>query len=139
MRKPIIAIDFDDTICHRGFPTTEEALEVPGAVLSIKKLQNLFDCETIIWTCRYTENDTTNAKDFLKRVGIKYDYFNENAQSMINNYGDCRKIFADVLIDDCALLPTIDDRPEGSLDWERIFTMAVNRLLSKGFLIKKEL
>ncbi len=96
MRKTIIAVDFDGTICANKFPHIGEIL--PHVKQTLKKL-----CEEdyilILWTCR-TDLLLEQAIEFLKDNDI-YELF-----SCINtNYSDLPfktscKIYADYYIDD---------------------------------------
>ena len=54
----------------------------------------------IIITCRHTSQDIENMTMFLKTHNIPYDLINENDPILIEQMGDCRKVFADVYIDD---------------------------------------
>ncbi len=132
MRKPIIGIDIDNTIIQNGYPDITKAYLVQGAKEGIEKIRKIVDPEIIIWTCRHTEQETQDAKDFLKKHEIEYDYFNENSPVMIEAYGDCRKLFCDVLIDDCTLQTVHSD---GTVDWATAIRSLKVRLAKKGFAI----
>lgn len=101
MKRPIIAIDFDDTIVENAFPNIGTLK--PGAKIVINSLYNQ-GCEVLIWTCRstdeqYGENASIFAvKKFLDDNGIKYTAINTN--SSIINFRSFPKIYADVYIDD---------------------------------------
>ena len=58
----------------------------------------------ILYTCR-SGRDLKIATDFCKGIGLKFDYINENVKENIEKYGDTRKIYADVYIDDHAIFP----------------------------------
>jgi hypothetical protein len=116
----IIAIDFDGTICETDFPSI--GLMKPRADLYINKL---FDegNQIIINTCRSGIHEG-NAQVFLDVVGIKYHYINSNLPHMIEQYGqDCRKISADIYIDDRCLMGI----PE---TWKEIYELVQLRKLS---------
>lgn len=91
----IIAIDYDKTIDAAPFPFI--GIPVPGAIEKIKelKINNIL----ILNTCRKGVA-LTNALKFLKTNNIDFDYINENEKNSIKKFGDTRKIFADIYIDD---------------------------------------
>lgn len=96
----IIAVDFDGTICTESYP--EVGIEREGAKKFINKLYEE-GYGIVINTCRNLI-PATNAIHFLNNRGIKYHYFNCNFPHLIKKYGDdCRKISADVYIDDRCL------------------------------------
>lgn len=98
--KAIIAIDFDGTICEVSYPKVGE--ERKGAKKYINRLYKK-GYGIVINTCR-TNEAACAALKFLKKRGIKYHYFNTNFPHLIEEYGnDCRKISADVYIDDKCL------------------------------------
>ena len=98
--KAIISVDFDGTICEVSYPTVGK--ERKGAKKYINKLYNT-GYGVVINTCRTNESACAAIK-FLKDRGIKYHYFNTNFPHLIEQYGtDCRKISADVYIDDKCL------------------------------------
>lgn len=97
----ILAIDFDGTIAELAFPEVGEMK--PEADVYINKL---FDegHHIIIHTCRSGIHEGT-AEKFLKEKGIHYHYINSNMPYMIEQFQqDCRKISADIYIDDKCLM-----------------------------------
>lgn len=103
--KAIVAVDFDGTICEASYP--EVGKERHKAKKYINKLYNE-GYGIVINTCRTNESACAAIK-FLKNRDIKYHYFNTNFPHLIEQYGtDCRKISADVYIDDKCLfdIPT---------------------------------
>jgi hypothetical protein len=92
----IIGIDFDGTICEHKYPGIGKLLSKASEV--INKIHELH--RIIIITCRHTEQDINNMKMFLASNNIPYDLINENDPELISRMGDCRKIHADVYIDD---------------------------------------
>ena len=92
----IIAVDFDGTLCHGNWPDIGE----PNIRLINKllKLQRK-GYKIILWTCRNGE-PLKQAVEFCKKCGLMFDAVNENLPSLIEKYGDTRKIAADVYIDD---------------------------------------
>ncbi len=93
----IIAIDFDGTIVENAFPAIGEMRS--GAKKHIKKLRQR-GYKIIISTCREGDK-ATEAKAYLEARNVPFDAFNENLPEMIELYGgDCRKISADIYVDD---------------------------------------
>lgn len=98
----IYAVDFDGTIVTDAYPEIGE----PNQEL----IEWLLDCKRrgdklILWTCRKHKR-LDQAVDWCERHGLIFDAVNENLPEMIERFGtDSRKIFADVFIDDRAILP----------------------------------
>lgn len=109
----IFGIDFDGTIVEANYPSI--GVLKPNA----KKIINqLFDegHEIIINTCRagIFEGD---AYKFLAENGIQYTFVNSNLPRLIQEFGqDCRKISADLYIDDKQLGGIPDD-------WDDIYEL----------------
>ena len=107
--KAIISVDFDGTICKVFYPKVGK--ERKGAKKYINKLYDE-GYDIVINTCRTNESACAAIK-FLKNRGINYHYFNTNFPHLIEQYGtDCRKINADVYIDDKCLfeIPSWKDK-----------------------------
>lgn len=95
-----IAIDFDGTLARDRWPEIGELR--PGAKKVINWLKKRGHT-LILYTCREGVY-LAKAHIFLEKHGIKFDYYNENTEGRIWEYGgDCRKISADLYIDDKAL------------------------------------
>jgi len=93
----IVAIDFDGVVVAERWP--EIGPIVPGAVEAIKAIDRA-GYWVIINTCRSGEL-AEQARAFLIDSGIPFDAFNENLDHRCERFGgDCRKISADVYIDD---------------------------------------
>ena len=95
----IIAVDFDGTLCTDCFPDIGQ----PNTAL-IELLQGLKQQgrQIILWTCRCGKH-LEEAVEWCRKRELEFDAVNENIQEMIKWHGnDCRKIFADVYIDDKA-------------------------------------
>lgn len=112
MKRLYISVDFDGTIVEQVYPKVGELRD--DSKYYINKLYE--DGHTIIInTCRsgiYADE----AKDFLLQMGVKFNYFNENAPELIKKYGgDCRKISADYYIDDRCIA--------GLPKWEDIYNL----------------
>ncbi len=105
--KKIIAVDFDGTLCESKYPLIgKPKTEVIEVVKSLSKR-----CTVILWTCRRGKF-LSQAVRWCEEQGLKFDYINENAPSLVKMFGgDCRKIFADLYIDDKAMnVKEIDDK-----------------------------
>lgn len=112
----ILSIDFDGTICERNYPEVGEFRE--DAAYYMMKLYD--DCHVIIInTCRSGKYEGM-AQDFLDENGIRYHYINSNLPELITQYGqDCRKISADIYIDDKCLM--------GLPSWKTIYDIIKNK------------
>lgn len=96
--KKIYAIDFDNTIAYTNYPTIIKPL--PYAMEVLKVLTQDPNSILILWTCREGK-ELKNAVNYCGLYNVKFDYVNENSDELINKYHvDCRKIGADVYIDD---------------------------------------
>jgi len=116
MKSLRLAIDFDDTIAVNAFPEIGELID--GAKEYINKLYD--DGHTImINTCRAGKEEG-DAKKFLEDNGIKYHWLNCNRPEDIEHYKqDCRKMSADVYIDDKNLLSLL----YGMTIWREIYNI----------------
>jgi hypothetical protein len=93
----IIAVDFDGTLCRNAWPLIGK----PRRRVIRKALRRHRRGDTLIlWTCR--EGDRlAEAVAWCAEHGLVFDYVNENAKGLVEKYGnDCRKIGADVYVDD---------------------------------------
>ena len=98
----VIAIDCDGTIVKNKWPGIGKIRFLAKPV--IKWLQKRGH-ELILFTCREGEY-LDHAYFFLKAHGIEFKYCNENTKERIAEYGgDCRKISADLYLDDKAFFP----------------------------------
>jgi hypothetical protein len=91
----IIAIDFDGTIVEHAYPKIGKLF--PGARDKIKELDRA-SAFIIIWTCRYTEKNLNEMREFLYKNDIPYNAINTNAPGL--SFNPSPKIYADVYIDD---------------------------------------
>lgn len=125
MKKLVIAIDFDGTIVTNKYP------DIGYLKRNAKKVINeLFDAghEIIINTCRQGKEEQ-DMIDFLKLIGIKYSTVNENLCYRIEEYeNDCRKIGADIYIDDKAY-------PCNILNWNEIYNFVSRKANRKPLII----
>ena len=93
MKNRIIAVDFDETLCFKN--------EIPNiALISRLRYEQSRGNVVILWTCREGESLKT-ALDFLRQYAFIPNFVNQNSPETIKRLGrDCRKIFADIYIDD---------------------------------------
>lgn len=96
-KRLLLSVDFDETCARIGnFP--EILGEVPGAIAALKELHA--DGHRIqIWTCRHDEH-LDHAREWLDANNVPYERINENCPSLIDTWGDTRKMGADIYIDD---------------------------------------
>lgn len=96
--KKIIAVDFDGTLVHNRYPFCEN----PNIELInfIKEHRN--DYIWILWTCRHGEQLNMAVRYMREEHQVSFDFINQNAPWLIEEFGDTRKIFADIYIDDKA-------------------------------------
>ena len=116
----IIAFDFDGTVVTNAWPEIGEP--VPFAVETLKKFRA--DGHTLILnTCREGEL-LQNALDYLDAAGIQPDFVNSNPEANAR-WGKCRKVWADMYIDDHNAFARLRD--DGSVDWLWIKRQYENR------------
>lgn len=97
--KKVIAVDFDGTLCENKWPKIGEANK--ELIEQLKEAQKN-GTAIILYTCRQHKL-LKEAVKWCKEQGLKFDRVNENLPERIRAYkGDCRKISADVYIDDRA-------------------------------------
>lgn len=100
MKKRLtIAVDFDGTIVENDFPRIGKVKQDV-----VDKIREWWEAghTIIIWTCR-TDKYLGEAIDFLVSNSIPYHAINENYNTKLN----CRKVLADIYLDDRAL--NVDD------------------------------
>ena len=98
-RAPIIAVDFDGTLCVNEWPGIGEPVAEMLAFCTAKKAAGV---RLILWTNR-TGDRLAEAVDWCRLRGLEFDAVNANLQECIDVFGgDCRKVYADMYIDDKA-------------------------------------
>ena len=97
-RKLIIAFDFDGTVVQNQWPDIGEPF--PGTIDILRNWQYRFNL--ILWTCRINEY-LDMAIEFLHCNGITNFVVNRNVENL--GFETSNKIFADVYIDDRAMIP----------------------------------
>jgi len=118
----VVAVDFDNTICYTNFPTIIKPL--PHAMDVLRVLMNDPYSTLILFTCREGEY-LKEALEFCELYGIKFDYVNENCKRNLDSYPDCRKISADIYIDDHSYqgLRGVEDLWNNWFNWMKLNNM----------------
>lgn len=98
----IIAVDFDGTLCKNKWPDIGEPnYRLIGYLIDEQKSGS----KVILWTCRCGKY-LSNAIDWCKEHGLYFDAVNSNLDEHMEFFeSDSRKIFANVYIDDKAMVP----------------------------------
>lgn len=89
----IIAVDFDGTLQVGGRPNTK--------LIARLKREQASGNIVILWTCREGER-LLDALFFLRQCGFAPNFVNQNTPETIKRFGDSRKVYADVYLDDKA-------------------------------------
>lgn len=117
MERLTIAIDFDGTIVKEKYPGFGDP--IPGAKEAINSLYEMGH-EIIINSCRAGIHQE-NMINYLQQAGIFYHHVNENPAWRIELYKlDCRKIGADVYIDDRNIFCR-------EINWNEIYLEILNK------------
>ena len=100
MKPKIIAVDFDGTLCENKQPDIGAPNEELFSYL--KEQKEKYNIQLILWTCR--EGDLlSKAVGWCSEHGLEFDTVNDNLPERVEEYGgNCRKISADIYIDDKA-------------------------------------
>lgn len=113
MKKLIIAVDFDGTVCiGNNYPDIGNPRM--WLINTLKALRN-DGHKLILWTCRSNSSipdmgfnnvyDLDEAVEWCRRFGLEFDAVNENLnESKYPGVKLSRKIYADIYIDDKACL-----------------------------------
>ncbi|MBV1929352.1 MAG: hypothetical protein KUG81_07575 [Gammaproteobacteria bacterium] len=105
--KAILAVDFDLTICMSDYPSLGKERENASQIMNILAVEGY---GIVINTCR-EGIALADAILWMDHNCIPYHYLNCNFPHLIEKYSaDCRKISADIYIDDKGIepLPTWD-------------------------------
>lgn len=101
-KNTVIAVDFDGTLCKAKWPEIGEANE---KLIQHLKAEKLNGSRLILWTCRAGVM-LEEAVYWCREHGLVFDMINENLPELVELYGnDCRKVNADIYIDDKAVNP----------------------------------
>lgn len=92
----LVAIDFDGTLTKKDDFINKDIIFDKKAIKWLRKIRKL-PVKLIMWTCRENEKLEVAINE-LKKIGIKFDYLNEDN----NKRGIHRKISAEFYIDDRA-------------------------------------
>lgn len=99
----IIAVDFDGTLSMSSYPDIG-APNIP--LFNLLKEKKEKGAKLILWSCRVGER-LERAVKFCEAMGLTFDAVNDNIKEMKERYGtDCRKVYADVYIDDASVKPS---------------------------------
>ena len=102
MKYEVIAVDFDGTLCKNAWPNIGDPY--PNTIDWLKRLHKNGH-KIILWTCREGMH-LVDAIVWCAEHGLFFDAVNDNLEESKQRFGgNCRKIFADVYIDDKALYP----------------------------------
>jgi hypothetical protein len=108
----VIAVDFDGTIVVHEYPRIGK--EIPFAIATLKKIQEDFHHQLILWTVREGE-ELEAAVQFCKERGLEFYAVNANYPEETEENRGSRKLTADLFIDDRSL--------GGIPDWGVIYQM----------------
>lgn len=92
----IVAVDFDGTLAVTDYPRIVRP--IINTIRFCKRRKSLGDT-LILWTCRQGK-ELDEAVDWCKRLNLTFDYVNENPPERVEIFGDCRKVYADIYVDD---------------------------------------
>ncbi len=102
MSNRIIAVDFDGTLCESAWPEIGQAR---SSVIAYVLDQQAAGAKLILWTNRVGER-LDEAVKWCAAHGLIFDAVNENLPEIVEAFGgDTRKVFANVYLDDRAMLP----------------------------------
>ena len=100
----VYAVDFDGTLCEDKWPEIGTVNDKLIGYLIGRRQQGE---KVILWTCRSGEL-LQKAVEWCLEHGLEFDAVNENLPERIEFFGgDCRKVGANVYIDDRAWNPII--------------------------------
>lgn len=99
----IIAVDFDGTLYLTG-PIGTAVPPIPNRrLIRVLKALKAEGHKLILWTCRTPGFGLEEAVLLSEGEGISWDAVNENLPETLARWTDCRKILADIYVDDRAL------------------------------------
>ena len=100
--KPIIATDFDGTLCENEWPGIGAAKQ---QVIDVLRMARACGARLILWTNRIGAR-LNEAVEWSREHGLEYDAINENLPEVLAAFTtDCRKVYADIYLDDKAAQP----------------------------------
>ena len=93
----IVGIDFDGTLFENSWPDNYSEPRMKIIEWALKKKQQ--GAYLILVTCREGKS-LDEAVAACAEYGLYFDALNENHPDHIKRFGDCRKIYCDVYLDD---------------------------------------
>jgi len=102
-RAPIIAVDFDGTLCENAWPGIGETKwETVQALVAARAA----GARLILWTNRIGAR-LREAVEWAQARELEFDAINENLPETLAAFTtDCRKVYADIYLDDKAAQPS---------------------------------
>ena len=102
-RAPIIAVDFDGTLCENEWPGIGETKwETVQALIAAQAA----GARLILWTNRVGAR-LAEAVEWCRQRELEFDAVNENLPEVLAAFvTDCRKVYADIYLDDKAAQPS---------------------------------
>ena len=102
-RAPIIAVDFDGTLCENKWPEIGEAKWNTIQALIAAQAAG---ARLILWTNRVGAR-LAEAVEWARNRELEFDAVNENLPEILAAFTtDCRKVYADIYLDDKAAQPS---------------------------------
>jgi len=102
-RAPIIAVDFDGTLCENEWPGIGATKwETVQALIAARAA----GARLILWTNRVGAR-LREAVEWARNRELEFDAVNENLPEVLAAFTtDCRKVYADIYLDDRAAQPS---------------------------------
>lgn len=102
-RAPIIAVDFDGTLCEQAWPGIGEPKWTTIIALIAARAAG---ARLILWTNRIGAR-LREAVEWCRERELEFDAVNENLPETLAAFTtDCRKVYADIYLDDKAVQPS---------------------------------
>lgn len=112
----VIAVDFDGCLCTNNWPDVGQPNR---QLIRMLKTARSKGNKVILWTCREGKL-LEEAVKWCERQGLRFDAINDNLPEMNAYFGNnCRKVGADVYIDDKAM--TVQYTEAESKFWDKLF------------------
>lgn len=100
---PIIAVDFDGTLCENEWPGIGETKWATVQALIAARAAG---ARLILWTNRVGPR-LAEAVEWCRQRELEFDAVNENLPEVLAAFvTDCRKVYADIYLDDRAAQPS---------------------------------
>ena len=102
-RAPIIAVDFDGTLCENEWPGIGKTKWATVQALIAARAAG---ARLILWTNRVGPR-LAEAVEWCRQRELEFDAVNENLPEVLAAFvTDCRKVYADIYLDDRAAQPS---------------------------------